>query len=143
MFVYCNSVSVSAFTCFYSVLHICMIYSQIFSLTYSRTDWLYSQKYDRLNSSLQRSIAQSISRSTVSVGDESIAWKRRYHSYWCLIAILPGPFNSVLFFFNNLIFILAFGLFFSFCCAIMWCCVFFLSSFFGFPLCLVYLLSDI
>ncbi|CAF1360985.1 unnamed protein product [Rotaria magnacalcarata] len=39
-----------------------------------QTDWLYSQKYDRHNASIKRSIAQSTSpRSTFTVEDESIA----------------------------------------------------------------------
>ncbi|CAF0793324.1 unnamed protein product [Rotaria sp. Silwood1] len=38
-----------------------------------QTDWLYSQKYDRHNASIKRSIAQSISRSMVHNEDESAA----------------------------------------------------------------------
>ncbi len=38
-----------------------------------RTDWLYSQKYDRDNASINRSIIQPISRSMVNYEDESAA----------------------------------------------------------------------
>jgi hypothetical protein len=36
-------------------------------------DWLYSQKYDRHNASIKRSIAQSVSQSIGGTEDESAA----------------------------------------------------------------------
>ncbi|CAF1663068.1 unnamed protein product, partial [Adineta ricciae] len=38
-----------------------------------QTDWLYSQKYDRQNASIKRSIEQSRSRSASGIGNESVA----------------------------------------------------------------------
>jgi len=38
-----------------------------------RTDWLYSQKYDRHNASIKRSIERSASRLVSGMEDESAA----------------------------------------------------------------------
>jgi hypothetical protein len=40
---------------------------------FSRTDWLYSQKYDRQNASIKRSIERSVSRPTSGIEYESAA----------------------------------------------------------------------
>ena len=40
---------------------------------FSRTDWLYSQKYDRQNASLKRFIERSASRLASVTEDESAA----------------------------------------------------------------------
>ena len=48
----------------------------------SRTDWLYSQKYDRHNASIKRSFGQSMSQSIGSHQDESAAWEVRCDEYF-------------------------------------------------------------
>ena len=51
-----------------------MKYMYIFFISrfqFNRMDWLYSQKYDRENASIKRSMAQSLSRSMTDTNDES------------------------------------------------------------------------
>jgi len=70
-FIHCNMVCV-CICVLLALTHILSRTNSYFVILF-RTDWLYSQKYDRDNASINRSIIQPISRSIAKYEDESAA----------------------------------------------------------------------
>lgn len=62
--------------CFFPRMRYLLSLSMLLSIS-SRTDWLYSQKYDRQNASIKRSIERSLVRSTSGNEHESAAWSHQ------------------------------------------------------------------